>query len=74
VNKKIERYGPCYVCGGKDVYAYSRWEWESGDQPKLKSSYIQCDDCHTTSKNTTSNFTWEQVIKDWKKNGKFINV
>lgn len=55
------------MCGGEDVYAYTRWSWTTGEEAKARYSYIECNDCRTVSKNTTGNFTWEQVVAEWEK-------
>lgn len=69
----LDSYGPCPTCRGDDVYAYTRWHWAAGEEPKARYSYIECNDCRTVSYNTTDTFTWEQVLKDWegrrKRNG-----
>lgn len=62
-----EKYGPCPVCDSEEVSAYTRWVTEDGGKLKALYSYIECDDCRTPSKNTTSQFTWEMVMADWDK-------
>jgi hypothetical protein len=62
-----EKYDPCPICNGSHVYPYTYWEYITGIEPRIIYSYIQCEDCRTTSYNTTSTFTWGMVVKDWKK-------
>ena len=62
-----ERYGPCPVCDSEDVFAYTRWVTEDNGELRARYSFIECDCCRTPSKNTTPQFTWEDVLADWGK-------
>jgi len=61
---ETEDFNPCPVCEGNNVFPYTRWKSEGAKLEKIY-SYIQCDDCRTTSHNTTSTFTWQMVVDNW---------
>lgn len=62
-----EKQAPCSTCGSEETYQYARYTGSVGSPLKPKYLFIVCDDCRTTSYNTTDNFTWEMVKNDWQK-------